>query len=605
MCGIAGLLAYRGSQDELAALAGSMNDAIAHRGPDDAGVEAGDGWALGMRRLAIIDLSANGHQPMRRGQHTLVFNGEVYNYRELRAELEAEGVPFVGASDTEVVLELLRRRGPAVLERLDGMFALVLVDEQRRTALVARDRWGKKPLFLARLRDGLAFASELKAIHAIAHDQLEVDRGALAAYFRYQYVPGGRCIYRGVEKLPAASWCEVDLTTGAVAPARRYWRLPEPDRVEASPGEVLATIREAVRCRLVSDRPLGAFLSGGTDSSLVVGAMTRVSSDVRTFSIGFEDPRFDESALARQVAAHFGTRHTSLTLSEADALALVPALGRTYDEPFADSSAIPTMAVAALARRDVVVALSGDGGDELFGGYRRYARARSLGAAAVLPRLLAPAIGAAGRLPRVGRRAASARLLAAAASPGDAYRERVSLWRSPDVGRLVPGVDGSDTFAARFDAEPGGPVERMMRTDATTYLTDAILQKVDRATMRVGLEARNPLLDPAVVAVGLASVAAAERSPGGKDLLRSALRTILPADLVDRPKKGFSIPVAAWLRGPLRPVVEDLVLARRATEYDSDVAHAVCREHLAGRVDHGSKVWALLAYELWRAEWAR
>ncbi len=603
MCGITGLLADDRPRDELAALVGRMNDAIAHRGPDDAGVEAGDGWALGMRRLAIIDLSANGHQPMRRGHHTLVFNGEVYNYRELRAELEGEGVSFVGSSDTEVVLELLRRHGPKVLARLNGMFALVLVDAERRTALVARDRWGKKPLFLARLRDGLAFASELKAITAIAREQLRLDRRSLAGYFRYQYVPDDRSIWREVEKVPPASYLEVDLATRAVSAPTRYWRLPVPPPRSVSPGEVVDAITAAVARRLVSDRPLGAFLSGGVDSSLVVAAMTRSAADVRTFSIGFADPRYDESGYAEAVARHLGTTHTSLTLTEPEALALVPLLPFAYDEPFADSSAIPTLAVSRLAREHVVVALSGDGGDELFGGYTRYTAARLVEHAARIPRAVAGPAMLAARHPRLGGRARAVASLARAASPGVAYRELVSYWGDHELARLMPGVDSSDRFALAFDALPGSALERMMRTDAATYLPEAIMQKVDRASMAFGLEARNPLLDPAVVELALAAVAQAEAAPGRKPLLRAAVATVLPEALMERPKRGFAIPVGDWLRGALREPVEDLILGRHADEYDWRVAHAACREHLAG-TNRSALVWPLLAYELWRQRWS-
>jgi asparagine synthase (glutamine-hydrolysing) len=603
MCGIAGLLAYAADEAELRGLAETMTGEIAHRGPDDAGVETGPGWALGMRRLAIIDLSAAGHQPMRHGSHVMVFNGEAYNYRDLRRELKAAGSAFAGASDTEVVLEALRLRGPAALETINGMFALVLVDQERRRALLARDRFGKKPLFLARLRGGLAFASELKAITAIGRADLTLDRTALAGFFRYQYVPGSRAIWREVTKVPPASYIEVDLDTGAVSEPRRYWHPPTPTPRDVTPEEVVAAVERAVDRRLVSDRPLGAFLSGGTDSSLVVGCMARVSADVRTFSIGFAEPRFDESGYAAQVAAHLGTRHTSLTLTEADALELVPLLPFAYDEPFADSSAIPTMAVSRRAREQVVVALSGDGGDELFGGYRRYAYARRIASAPRVPRAALVVTGTAGRVPRLAGKAEVLATLARASSSAAAYREAVSYWRQRDLARLMPGVDLGDRFVDTFEAARGSALERMMRTDLETYLPGAILQKVDRASMLFSLEARNPLLDPEVAELGLAAIAQAEAGPGGKPLLRAALRTLIPAELVDRPKMGFGIPVAAWLRGALREPLVDLVLGRHAGEYDWRVAHDAVRKHLAGE-DRSAHVWPLFAYELWRARWA-
>jgi asparagine synthase (glutamine-hydrolysing) len=501
------------------------------------------------------------------------------------------------------VLEALRLHGPAALDRINGMFALVLVDEYRRRALLARDRFGKKPLFLARLRGGLAFASELKAITAIGRADLSLDRTALAGFFRYQYVPGSRSIWREVTKVPPASYVEVDLDTGAVSEPRRYWELPAPAPRDVTPDEVVQTVERAVERRLVSDRPLGAFLSGGTDSSLVVACMARVSADVRTFSIGFADPRFDESGYAAQVAAHLGTQHTSLTLTEADALDLVPRLPFAYDEPFADSSAIPTMAVSRLAREQVVVALSGDGGDELFGGYRRYLRAAWIARAPRIPRAAALAATAAGRVPPLAGKAEVLGRLARAPSSAFAYREAVSYWREQALRRLMPGVDLDDGFVGTFEGARGSVLERMMRTDLVTYLPEAILQKVDRASMLFSLEARNPLLDPAVAELGLAAVGQAEAQPGGKPLLRTTLRTLVPAELVDRPKMGFGIPLADWLRGALREPVVDLICGRHAGEYDWRVAHDAVRAHLSGQ-DRSAQVWPLLAYELWRARWA-
>ena len=603
MCGIAGVLCQQGPQDALVDQAARMIEVLAHRGPDDSGVASGHGWAVGMRRLAIQDTSAAGHQPMHRGDLTLVFNGEVYNFRDLRGELEREGYAFVSGSDTEVVLAALERWGPAALERFNGMFALVLIDERGRRAVLARDRFGKKPLFLARLQGRLAFASELKGLMQIARTELALDERSLAEYFRFQYVPAPRSIFRQVEKLPPASWLEVDLDNGDVGPARRFWSLPKGDEgVAATPQEVLECVRGAVRRRLVSDVPLGAFLSGGTDSSLVVSCMRDLEADVRTFSIGFADPRFDESRYSTAVAEHLGTTHTHRQLEWRDAMALVPALADAYDEPFADASAIPTLAVASLAREHVTVALSGDGGDELFGGYKRYRIRRVARLAQLAPSGIARRLAAIAPGRKLRRRAQLFGQLAEAGDAGGLYRELVSVWRSPELARLMATHDHGEPFCADFPAA-GGPVERMMRCDARTYLIDDIMQKVDRASMAASLEARAPLLDPDVVTMAFRSTEVAEREPGEKRLLRDALRLQLPDRLVDRPKMGFAVPVGDWMRDGLRPLVEDLVLGRRDAEYDTCYAHAVCRDHLAGARDVAPQVWSLLVYELWRERW--
>lgn len=605
MCGIAGLLGVTGDPAAAVHDVSEMTASLVHRGPDDSGLARGDGWVMGMRRLAIQDISQAGHQPMSVRDLTLVFNGEVYNFPSLRRELEGVGCSFRSGSDTEVVLYALEHWGLEALDRFNGMFALALVDEQRRRAWLARDRFGKKPLFIARLRRGLAFASELKAIMRIARDELTISRGALAEYFRFQYVPASACIFEQVEKLPAASWVQVDLDSGLCSPAQEFWTLPEelPATLPATPADVLAAVREAVTRRLIADVPVGAFLSGGTDSSLIVACMCDARADVRTFSIGFQDPRFDESRYALAVARHLGTDHTHMQLEPSDAMAIVPHLSDAYDEPFADSSAIPTMAVARLARQRVTVALSGDGGDELFGGYPRYRVARMMRLARWIP-----GGGVLGRVPSphsvIGRRLL--RLfssLAQASSAADAYQELVSIWRSEELAKLMPDVTLGPSFTGAEWATGGGVVERMMRCDARTYLIDDILQKVDRATMAVSLEARNPLLDPAVVSLALGAVKLAEAAPGRKPLLRAALKLRLPEHLVERPKMGFGVPVGEWMRQEMRPLLEDLVLARREAEYDLGVARELCHSHLSGERDATPQVWSLLAFELWRERW--
>jgi asparagine synthase (glutamine-hydrolysing) len=605
MCGIAGIFDHRPDQERTAREVGVMTETLVHRGPDDGGVASGLGWALGARRLAIQDLSPAGTQPMTRGRLTIVYNGEVYNFGDLRRELEAKGRRFRSASDTEVVLAAFEEWGTEAFSRFNGMFALAIVDERRRCAWLARDRWGKKPLFVARLRDRIVFASELKAIVAVARNELTIDRDALASYFRYQYVPGTQSIFTEVEKIAPASWLELDIETWR-ATTETFWSLPQRDNeLPATPEDLLDVVRGAVRRRLVADVPVGAFLSGGTDSSLVTACMKEAAPNCRTFSIGFDDPRFDESRYALAVAEHLGTDHTHRTLREREALELVASLPEVFDEPFADSSALPQLAVAKVAREEVTVALSGDGGDELFGGYLRYRAHPYLNWAARLPRILASLTPAVSRVPRFGRRLGLFAALTDARSPGEAYRDLVSIWKTPDLRRLMPEVDLDDGFAEVFARGNGGLVERMMRADARTYLVDDILQKVDRATMSVSLEGRNPLLDPEVAEVAFRSVAAAEEAPGEKPLLRTSLRLLLPDWLVDRPKMGFAVPVGEWMRSELRPLVEDMVLSRRDAEYDVRVAHAACQEHLSGRGDLAPQTWALLVYELWREQWSQ
>lgn len=604
MCGIAGLLAVNGEQAKLASEVADMAATLSHRGPDDEGLAVGDGWAVAMRRLAVQDTSHAGHQPMSFGGLTLVFNGEVYNFPELRRELQHSGERFHSGSDTEVVLHALRRWGADALRRFNGMFALALIDHERRRALLARDRFGKKPLFVARLRGGLAFASELKAIMRIAAQELTIDRRALADYFRFQYVPTPISIFERVEKLPAASYAEMDLDSGVLSAARSYWSLPVAARSEqpASPVEVLEVVRESVKRRMLADVPVGAFLSGGVDSSMVVACMCEVGTDVRTYSIGFDDPRFDEAQYATAVADHFGCNHTNLRLSSQDALQLLPDFVKAYDEPFADSSAIPTMAVSRLAREDVTVALSGDGGDELFGGYNRYRIARLHRLASATPGVAAKALGLFPVRGPLGRRARAFSELAAAGGQGAIYREAVSIWPTPQLRNLMPEV-GDVSSCDSFFAKDGGSVERMMRCDARTYLIDDILQKVDRASMSISLEARNPLLDPEVVEIAFRSTGFAESEPGRKPLLRSALSLRLPDHLVDRPKKGFGVPVGDWMRNQLRPLVEDFVLGCDEADYDLPTAKQVCHEHLSGTRDATAQLWSLLVYEMWRHRW--
>jgi asparagine synthase (glutamine-hydrolysing) len=605
MCGIAAILGFAGDGADERAQVERMLAVLAHRGPDDAGLSSGDGYVIGMRRLAIQDLSAAGHQPMQRGDHEIVFNGEVYNFPELRDELAAAGFECTSGSDTEVVLQAFRAWGPEAFDRFDGMFALVIVDRVRGEAWIARDRFGKKPLFVARLGRRLVIASELKAVLAVAPG-LTIDRGAVALYLRYQYVPGPRSIFAEVEKFPAASWARLSLADGSMSSApRRFWRLPEDGGTAAGAEEVLDAVRTATRRRLIADVPVGVLLSGGTDSSLVTACVKEVWPDVRTFSIGFREPEYDESRYIDGVRAFLGTQHTHHVLSARDALDVLPQVVEAVDEPLADMATIPTYLISRLAHEQVTVVLTGDGGDELFGGYLRYRSGALLRRMDRLPRAAAPVLAAAGSMPGAGRRLAMAAAARRAGGASGAYREMMSIWTTPELSRLMPGAEPPDGFTAAYEAAPGGPVERMMRTDLATYLVDDLLAKVDRTSMAVSVEARCPLLDPAVVALAMRSTAIAEAGPGAKPLLRDALRLLLPDELVDRPKMGFAVPHDVWLRDELRPLVEDLVLSGPPVEYDRAEARRVFQQHLEGRRDVGHQMWCLVALELWRDRWVR
>ena len=625
MCGIAGLLDLTASSgaEALGAAAARMAAALTHRGPDDGGVwaDAEAGVALGFRRLAIIDLSPAGRQPMVSscGRCVLAYNGELYNAAELRRELEALGRGFRGHCDGEVLVEACAEWGlEATLPRLLGMFAFALWDRRARTLSLVRDRLGIKPLYWGRVSGLVLFGSELKALCAHGGWRPEIDRGALAAYMRHLCVPAPHSIYRGVSKLRPGEVVTVN-AAGETASAR-YWDLRaiarDTPRAEIGEAEALErlgdALDDAVRRRMVADVPLGAFLSGGIDSSLVVALMQAAGErPVRTFTVGFAEAEFDEAPHAKAVAEHLGTEHTEITVSPADALELVPALPECYDEPFADSSQIPTMLIARLARGAVTVALSGDGGDEVFGGYKRHYRADALA------RRL-------GWLPRPVRRGAAAALRAL---PGGshyaAYRrdraanilgaaDDVALYRAvvstiADPAALVPGAEEPRgvLWDATVAAEIPDFMERAGYFDTVTSLADQMLTKVDRASMAVGLEVRVPLLDHRVVEL-VWSLPPALKFGGvdeNKRLLRKLLYAKVPRPLVDRRKQGFGVPVAAWLRGPLRDWGEALLDARRLAEggwLDAGAVRVMWDEHQAGAGDWQRVLWRVLMFEAWR-----
>ena len=645
MCGIAGLLAAPGHPQaiEAGAIRG-MGDALAHRGPDDSGewIDDEQGIALAHRRLAVVDLSAAGHQPMvsHCGRYVVVYNGEVYNHAELRAGLGE--VSWRGHSDTETLLALFTRHGVLdTLPRLVGMFAIAVWDRDTATLTLARDRMGEKPLYWGRLgQAGVGFASELRALRAHPLWRGEVDRDALALLMRHNCIPAPHTIWRGIHKLDPACW--VSLRRDGRVTQGRYWDLAQAaldglaQPLQLSDAEAADQLEQqlgaALRGQMLADVPLGAFLSGGIDSSTIVALMARQSTQkVRTFCIGFDDGATSEAAHARAVARHLGTDHTELIVSAGDALALVPQLPRLYDEPFGDSSQMPTLLVAQMARRHVTVALSGDAGDELFAGYNRYLLASRFGQRIQrLPLGLRRALAATvrGAPPALWDTllAAPQRLLPAARRHRDAgaklhklardvlpaadaralYRALTSHWKAP--AELVLGATEPATW---FDAPALAPhwrdaVAGMTITDQLSYLPDDILVKVDRASMAHSLETRAPFLDHRLVEWAW-RLPLHQKIRGGqtKWLLRQVLYRHVPRELVERPKQGFAVPLAAWLRGPLRDWAEALLDPARLHAEGYLAAAPIAQawsEHLSGRHDRAHELWDVLMFQAWLQE---
>ncbi len=641
MCGFAGFWSPRGDRGD-AAILREMTDSIAHRGPDDEGAwcDNAQGIAVGFRRLSILELSPLGHQPMASvdERYQITFNGEIYNHLEIRAELEALGERFRGHSDTEVLLAALVHWGlEATLARCAGMFAIALWDRDTKTLSLVRDRFGEKPLYYTQAGNTLIYGSELKALRCHPLWRGTIDRNALALYFRHNYMPAPWTIYEDVRKVIPGTIVRIVGDPGAMPVTTVYWSsraaalAGKGNQLEGSDDEIIggleAVLRHTIRQEMVADVPLGAFLSGGIDSSLVVALMQSESArPVRTFTIGFHEKEFNEAEHARAVAKHLGTEHTEAYVSPEEARSVIPRLPTLYDEPFADSSQIPTFLVAALARKQVTVSLSGDGGDELFAGYGRYAALRSSwdrleqippvvralasrglgqlagdGASAVLAQLrpFLPARAARALAPDTLRRMSIA---LAARSPELVYREMVSYWPRP-ADLVIGATEASSMLSGEGHWAPlDDAVNRAMYLDTVSYLPDDILVKVDRATMGVSLESRAPLIDHRVAEFAW-RVPHRLKLRGGQQkwILRQILYKLVPAALIDRPKMGFGVPVGEWLRGPLREWAEHLLAPERLKReglLDAQRVAITWAEHLAGR-DCSAQLWGMLMFQAW------
>jgi asparagine synthase (glutamine-hydrolysing) len=652
MCGIAGLFRPGGGDESmLAGYARRMTDALAHRGPDADGVwTCGSvGIAFGHRRLSILDLSEAGSQPMLStcGRFAVTFNGEIYNHLDIRKELDACGVSpnWRGHSDTETLLYAVRQWGiSAALQRFIGMFAFALWDQQERTLTLCRDRFGEKPLFYGWCGQDLLFASELKAL-AVHPDWLpSLDRSALTSFMRYSYVPAPHTIWTGIRKLPCATFVTfaTNAPSGSTPAPEPYWLLREQttlgqhcriaDETEAI-NELQRLLLIAIKRQCLSDVPLGAFLSGGIDSSTIVALMqAQATRPVRTFTIGFREGDFDEAADARKVADHLGTEHTELYVDPKTAMDVIPKLPSMYDEPFADSSQIPTHLVSVLARQHVTVALSGDAGDELFGGYNRHVwgvnlnerigrlpavlrKGLSLGLNAVAPepaatlaRLVQPMLPSRFNVRRAGDQVAKIGRIAGAGSLDHMYQLLCSIDSDPSQ-TIFEGNERASWSTGEMNRTiaPLDPLDRMTLADSLSYLTDDILQKVDRAAMSVGLETRVPFLDKDVVEFAAKIPPSMKVRDGrGKWLVRQVLYRHVPAGLVDRPKSGFSIPLDDWLRGPLKQWASDLLSPARVKPqnlFNAELVARMFREHLSCRRNHGYWLWNVLMAQMWWDSW--
>ena len=617
MCGIAGFVDADHHDRPDLNLVHRMCEVIRHRGPDDEGIHVEPGVGLGMRRLSIIDL-AGGRQPIHNESGTVwvVFNGEIYNYQELRSELEAHGHHFYTSSDTETIVHAYEQWGEAAFARLRGMFGIALWDRSTRTLLLARDRAGQKPVHYAAGDGRLYFGSEIKSLLAAPAIEPRLNVAALDHFLAFLYTPRDTSIFEGVHKLPPGHF--LTWHDGRIA-VRRYWQIAADEPFGGSEADAVDALRavlgDAVRSHMISDVPLGAFLSGGVDSSAVVGMMAQSSPrPVKTFSIGFDDPDVDELDHARTVARHFGTDHHEFVVRP-DGLAILDDLIAHFDEPFADSSAIPTWYVSEIARRHVTVVLSGDGGDELFGGYDRY-----------LPH---PRVAQFDRLPIPGKRAAAALawpllphgitgknfLRHVARDAAGRYLDSVGFFHADERAALytgdmrdAAGLDAERRLARHFERFAALPHDsRMMRFDFETYLPEDVLTKVDRMSMAHSIESRVPLLDNRVIDFA-ASLPARFKIKNGrrKHILKETLQTILPGSILARRKQGFGIPLGTWFRGGLTGLFSDVLDAPRTRQrgyFDGAFVARLLREHLSGERDHTLRLWQLLVFELWHRQY--
>ena len=643
MCGIVGFQSIEHFTN-LKELLPAACDSLSHRGPDDSGIyfDESAGVGLAHRRLAIIDLSSGGHQPMAAddGNLHVCYNGEIYNFMAIRKTLEECGHRFSSTSDTEVLLKAYQHWGTECLQHFIGMFAFAIWDSRNRSLFLARDRLGIKPLYYYLSQDQriLIFGSELKAIMAFGPRFKELNPEALPLFLHYQYVPAPATIFRDIFKLRPGHFL---IYRDNRAKIRPYWQLPAVKRTEDDCGlsgeDYLQQLDElltlAVSDRLISDVPLGALLSGGIDSSVVVALMQKVSSTpARTFSIGFKEQGYNEAPWAAKIAEHLQTKHTELYVSVEDAFNVIPRLPDFYDEPFADSSAIPTYLVSRMTRQNVTVALSGDGGDEQFAGYVRYWTTKAMASGFVrFPKMFRKALALAlGTVPsswaekcyRPLQRFLPQSLKVAnfhdkwqkliklmnRTEIGELYRMTICLWSadeiSPLMGRKLPASQYEESLEKTFDWPL---LERLMRVDQQTYLPDAMLTKVDRASMAASLEVRVPLLDHRVVefTAGLPENLKF-RHGTGKYLLKNLLAQYVPSDLFERPKMGFGIPLGQWLRTRLKPLLLDYLAADRLKKeglFNPGLVEQKINEHLSGRANHQYRLWSLLMWEMWRERW--
>lgn len=649
MCGIAGQLIKKSNSFDIGKATADMIATLKHRGPDDSGIWQDDtaGVCLGHRRLSILDLTSDGHQPMcsSNGRYVLVFNGEIYNFKELRDELEhsgrlqnagESGALWRGHSDTEVMLAAISCWGVnEATKRFSGMFAFALWDREEKRLYLVRDRVGEKPLYFGWVGETLLFGSELKALRAHPKWQGEIDRNALALYMQFNYIPAPYTIYKGIRKLEAGCIAEIPgKGPGQDYDVIRYWSLdnavdqPRKEFSDISAIEQVESILSAsVKRQMVSDVPLGAFLSGGIDSSLIVALMQKQSSSpVKTFTIGFNETSYNEAEHAAAVAHHLGTEHTEFYVTAKDAMDIIPSLPNLYDEPFADSSQIPTHLVSKLTRSHVTVSLSGDGGDEFFGGYNRYSWGSNIWnrikcfplpirrAIANLIRFPSPRawdnlfsvfnslLPSRFRYGSAGDKLHKLAKLVGAISASDVFLELISLWKGTDI------VIGSESVVTTVTNPKEWPkninfAESMMYMDARTYLTDDILVKVDRASMGASLESRAPFLDREVMEFAWTLPLNMKiRNGQGKWLLRQVLDKHVPRSMIERPKMGFGIPIDSWLRGPLREWAENLLAESTLRSYGYMEVEPIRQkwdEHISGKRNWQYELWNVLMFQAW------